>query len=74
MIHIRSTDDIQDSDVGDKEIVLVTIKQYLAVADDILRKLFPNVPEHIWAEVGEYPYCAVVISEGEPEGGPRLVQ
>jgi hypothetical protein len=50
---------------GQAEIVLVTVKQYLAVADDVLRKLFPELPASFWAQGGQYPVCSVFINEDE---------
>jgi hypothetical protein len=46
-------------------MVVVTVKQYLAVADDVLRKLFPELPASFWAYSGQYPTCSVFIKEDE---------
>ena len=43
MINIRFCPGLGDSSVSQQEIVVVTTKQYLAIADDFLRKLFPEV-------------------------------
>jgi hypothetical protein len=45
--------------------VLVTLKQYLAVADDVIRRLFPELPASFWAHNGQYPTCSVFIQEDE---------
>ena len=49
--------------------MLVTIKQYLAVADDVLRKLFPELPAGFWSQNAQYPTCSVLIQEDE-HGSP----
>lgn len=46
-------------------MVVVTVKQYLAVADDVLRKLFPELPASFWAQSAQYPTCSVFIKEDE---------
>lgn len=48
-------------DQGD--IGLVTVKQYLAVADDVLRKLFPELPTTFWAQSPQYPTCSVFVKD-----------
>ena len=50
---------------NEEEIVLVTVKQYLAVADDVLRKLFPELPASFWANSDQYPSCSVCIKEDD---------
>jgi hypothetical protein len=64
---LRSTPDGEGLAAAQQELVLVTIKQYLAVADDVLRKLFPELPHNFWAHSGHYPTCSVVIEEDEPD-------
>lgn len=46
-------------------MVVVTVKQYLAVADDVLRKLFPELPASFWAQSAQYPTCSVFIKEDD---------
>ena len=44
MLAIRClSQNLDDTRDGQGEIVIVTIKQYVAVADDFLRKLFPEL-------------------------------
>ena len=48
MINIRLCNGLGDSSASQQEIVVVTTKQYLAIADDFLRKLFPEItPERL---------------------------
>ena len=42
MLNLRFSRSL-DAREGQEEIVVVTSKQYLAVADDFLRKLFPEL-------------------------------
>jgi hypothetical protein len=44
-------------------MVLVTVKQYLAVANDVLRQLFPELPPTFWAHSGQSPSCSVYIKD-----------
>ena len=62
--------DRQDALDPPQEIVLVTVKQYLAVADHLLSQLFPNLPDSFWADTGRYPNCIVCI-KGE-DWNPQL--
>jgi hypothetical protein len=43
MSNARFSDSLNDLREDREEIVIVTSKQYLAVADDFLRKLFPEL-------------------------------
>ena len=43
MSNSRCSHNLTDNRDGQEEIVVVTSKQYLAVADDFLRKLFPEL-------------------------------
>ncbi len=61
----RSSRNAEDLFEVHGETVVVTVKQYLAVADDVLRKLFPEFPPSFWAQTGQYPTCRVFISEHE---------
>ena len=65
MTTLRSTRNADDLPEGQGEMVVVTIRQYLAVADDVLRKLFPELPASFWAHGGQYPSCNVFIKEDE---------
>ena len=65
MTILRSTRNAEDLLEAQEEIVLVTVKQYLAVADDVLRKLFPELPASFWAHNGQYPSCSVYIKEDD---------
>jgi hypothetical protein len=62
---LRSTRNGEDLLEDQEEIVLVTVKQYLAVADDVLRKLFPELPASFWAHSGQYPSCSVYIQDDD---------
>lgn len=64
MTILRSTRNAEDLEVQG-EMVVVTVKQYLAVADDVLRKLFPEIPASFWAQSAQYPTCSVLIKEDE---------
>lgn len=64
MTSLRSTRNAEDLEVQG-EMVVVTVKQYLAVADDVLRKLFPEIPASFWAQSAQYPTCSVLIKEDE---------
>ena len=59
---LRSTHNAEDLPEVQGEMVVVTVKQYLAVADDVLRKLFPELPATFWAQ---YPTFSVFIKEDE---------
>jgi hypothetical protein len=61
----RSTHNAEDLLEVQGEMVVVTVKQYLAVADDVLRKLFPGLPASLWAQSAKYPTCSVFIKEDE---------
>ena len=65
MTNLRSTRNVEDLLEDQGEIVVVTVKQYLAVADDLLRKLFPELPPSFWAQSAQYPTCSVFIKEDE---------
>ena len=65
MTTLRSTRNGEGLPGDQGEIVLVTVKQYLAVADDVLRKLFPELPWSFWAQSAQYPTCSVFINEDE---------
>ena len=43
MSNFRVSHSVNNNQHGHEEIVVVTSKQYLAVADDFLRKLFPEL-------------------------------
>jgi hypothetical protein len=43
MSNFRFSDNRNKTRDGQEEMVIVTSKQYLAVADDFLRKLFPEL-------------------------------
>jgi hypothetical protein len=62
---MHSTRNGEDFLEDQEEIVLVTVKQYLAVADDVLRKLFPELPASFWANSGQYPCCSVYIKDDD---------
>jgi hypothetical protein len=48
MSNFRFSDNRNKTRHGQEEMVIVTSKQYLAVADDFLRKLFPELtPERL---------------------------
>ena len=57
---MTTQDNNQDSSQVGEEIVLVTVKQYLAVADHVLNQIFPVLPESFWANTG-HPHCSVYI-------------
>lgn len=65
MTTFRSTPNTDGSLEVPGEIVVVTVKQYLAVADDVLRKLFPELPSSFWTQSAQYPTCSVFIKEDE---------
>lgn len=65
MTSLRSTRNAEDLLEVQGEMVVVTVKQYLAVADDVLRKLFPELPASFWAHSAQYPTCSVFIKEDE---------
>ena len=65
MTTLRSTRNAEDLPEVQGEMVVVTVKQYLAVADDVLRKLFPELPATFWAQSAQYPTCSVFIKEDE---------
>jgi hypothetical protein len=62
---LRSTRNDEDLLEVQGEMVVVTVKQYLAVADDVLRKLFPELPATFWAQSAQYPTCSVFIKEDD---------
>jgi len=62
---LRSTRNGEGLAAEQGQIVLVTVKQYLAVADDVLRKLFPELLPSLWADSAQYPACSVFIQEDE---------
>jgi hypothetical protein len=64
---LHSTRNAEDLLEVQGEIVVVTVKQYLAVADDVLRKLFPELPASFWAHCAQYPTCSIFIKEDEPD-------
>jgi phage gp37-like protein len=64
---LRSTRSAEDLLEVQGEMVVVTVKQYLAVADDVLRKLFPELPASFWAHSGQYPYCSVHIKDDDSD-------
>lgn len=64
---LRSTRNAEELLELQGEMVVVTVKQYLAVADDVLRKLFPELPAGFWAHSAQYPTCSVFIKEDEPD-------
>jgi hypothetical protein len=45
---------ISDTLDDDKEFVVVTTKQYIAVADDFLRKLFPELAPNLLPRTGAF--------------------
>ena len=65
MATLRSIRNAEDLLEVQGEMVVVTVKQYLAVADDVLRKLFPELPPSFWAQSARYPTCNVFIKEDE---------
>lgn len=50
----RPKHSVTDTRDGQQEIIIVTSKQYLAVADDFLRKLFPEITEDRLASPGPF--------------------
>src|ERR1700730_12799652 len=62
---LRSTRNGEVFAVEQGEIVLVTVKQYLAVADDLRSRLFPELPPSFWAHSGQYPSCSVCIRDDD---------
>ena len=71
MTTLRSTRSAEDLLEVQGEMVVVTVKQYLAVADDVLRKLFPELPASFWAQSAQYPTCSVFIKEDERDVSPH---
>ena len=71
MTTLRSTHDAEDLLEVQGEMVVVTVKQYLAVVDDVLRKLFPELPPSFWAQSAQYPACSVFIKEDEHDAAPH---
>ncbi len=61
MSTLRVSDEFEDRDRG--EIVVVTTKQYLAVADDFLRKLFPELTPSLVPRPGAF---TVFIKDDDP--------
>jgi hypothetical protein len=50
----RQNHSISNSIGDDEELVVVTTKQYLAVADDFLRKLFPELVPNVLPHPGSF--------------------
>jgi hypothetical protein len=59
------TDDLVTLRDDGKEIVIVTAKQYLAVAESVLRVLFPEVPSSSFSDNDEETNFAVYIADDE---------
>lgn len=52
MSRFRFTNQTENADT--EEIVVVTTKQYMAVADDFLRKLFPELAPNLLPRPGAF--------------------